>query len=560
MNDNNDLKANLDAENPAETTTDMQPEQPAENPAGQPSGTPVTPVAATGVPDQASPVVPAAAQPASTPAAAAQPAYTSVTAPPAAAQPAGNPVVTPAVGPDAQPQANYYVNQNAGLPTGAPVYNKAEQKAQLRREKQEAKARRKATREAQKQFALGEKGGSARGRSRWIALVATGVAACVIGAFLGGFIANRNLSPQINSLSSQVSSLDTQLKTALSTSGSSATSGSSDSSSDSNTTTSSGTAMSVADIAASASSSVVAINTSSSQETYFGTQTVEGAGSGVVVSADGYILTNNHVIDSSTATVVTMSDGTQYDATIVSTDSVTDLAIIKIDADNLDYLTFGDSTQLRVGDPVVAIGNPLGELQGTVTSGVISALNRSITVSNTTMSDVIQTDAAINSGNSGGALINQYGELIGINVAKTSEVGVEGIAFAIPSEVFEPIVQQMLETGTVQRPMLGITGADIAEDNSYGFPEGILITAVMDNSPASEAGLTTYDIITDVDGQGINTIEALNSYKADKSAGDTLELTVVRQGQEMTVQITLALMDGSGNSSSESSGSESSGN
>ncbi|NJP40736.1 PDZ domain-containing protein [Oscillospiraceae bacterium HV4-5-C5C] len=531
MDDNNDLKTNPEAEkptvnpaeNPAETITEKAAGSQADSQnsdlAGTSAGTASEDFNAAGT---AAPTTFTSAEPVNQPAA-----------------PVSNSTY--------QTQPNDYPDQNTSLPTGAPVYNKVEQKARLKQEKQEAKARRKATREAKKQIALGEKGGSGPSKPRWLGWVATGVAACLVGAFLGGFIADQKLSPEIEALNSQVSSLNTQLKTAISSSASS---------SDNSTTSSTGTAMSVADIAASASSSVVAINTSSSQETYFGTQTVEGAGSGVVVSSDGYILTNNHVIDSSTATVVTMSDGTQYDATIVSTDSVTDLAIIKIDADNLDYLTFGDSTQLRVGDPVVAIGNPLGELQGTVTSGVISALNRSITVSNTTMSDVIQTDAAINSGNSGGALINQYGQLIGINVAKTSEVGVEGIAFAIPSEVFEPIVQQMLETGTVQRPMLGITGTDISEDNSYGFPQGILVTAVMDNSPASEAGLTTYDIITDVDGQGINTIEALNSYKANKAAGDTLQLTVVRQGQEMTVEITLALMD---NSSSSSNGSNSSG-
>ena len=302
--------------------------------------------------------------------------------------------------------------------------------------------------------------------------------------------------------------------------------------------------MSVREIAAKAAPAVVAINTESLRQSFWGTQTIEGAGSGVLISKDGVIVTNNHVINSATETKVTLADGTSYPAKIIASDESSDLAVIKITADKaVPYLTFGDSTTLQVGDPVVAIGNPLGELQGTVTAGYISALHRDVMVEGQLMSNVMQTDAAINAGNSGGALLNSRGELIGINVAKFRQTGVEGIAFSIPSETVQPTIEQLQNNGHVRRLQIGLTGANVPAQNPYGLTPGILVTSVEPNGPAAAAGLQVRDIITAVNGKSVQSVQQLIAVRNRLKEGESMTLTVDRNGQSQEIQVTPSYPD-----------------
>ena len=299
--------------------------------------------------------------------------------------------------------------------------------------------------------------------------------------------------------------------------------------------------LSVREIAEKASPAVVAINVQSIRDSNFGQSLVEGAGSGVIISPDGYIVTNNHVIEGARQTRVRLADGQEYEATLIGSDPQSDLAVIKVEAEDLPYLNFGDSAELHVGDPVVAIGNPLGDLQGTVTAGVVSALHRDIRVENQTMYNIIQTDAAINRGNSGGALLNDRGELIGINVAKPLSAGVEGIAFAIPSETVQANTKQLIEHGSVQRPMIGITGSNIPEDNPYGLRPGVFVRSVFEGSPASKAGIEVRDIILEVNGEAVTSVEEINAIKNKLEVGDTMTLKIDRNGEELSVELVLEL-------------------
>lgn len=282
--------------------------------------------------------------------------------------------------------------------------------------------------------------------------------------------------------------------------------------------------------------------------------TATATGTGVVITENGYIVTNAHVIYDSEygageadSINVILSDQNSYEAEIVGYDTDCDLAVLKINAEDLTAAEFGDSDSLRLGESVIAIGNPLGfDLMNTVTGGMVSGLNRHITINDKAMT-LIQTDAAINSGNSGGPLINKCGQVIGINSSKMSstyysEASIEGIGFAIPSNEVSAIVDDIMKYGYVTgKPQIGISCQDVTETISsmYNIPMGVYVTAVSDDSAAEQAGLRTGDVITAVDGVEVRTSEELNAQKNLHSAGDKIEITFIRNGEEQTVDITL---------------------
>ena len=301
--------------------------------------------------------------------------------------------------------------------------------------------------------------------------------------------------------------------------------------------------------------SIVGVSISYNVSAFGMTQTAEATGSGVIISEDGYILTNNHVVSSSDssyyyqvskATKVTVSlynSDEKYEATIVGTDEQTDLAIIKIDADNLAPAELGDSDSIQVGEFVLAIGNPLG-LDTSVTSGIISALARDITTNDGTTYHVIQTDCAKNSGNSGGALVNSKGQVIGINTLKLSGTGIEGVGFAIPINDTIDIYEQLIEHGKVLRPYIGITGSDLSEATAkrYNLPVGIYVEAISETSNAAKSGLRKGDVITAINGETVTKMQELNDIKNKQKIGDTVTLTVYRSGETIDIKIELTEM------------------
>ena len=292
--------------------------------------------------------------------------------------------------------------------------------------------------------------------------------------------------------------------------------------------------------------STVGITTSITTN-YFGYQTTAAAaGSGFILTQDGYILTNYHVVESSSSIKVTTYDGTSYDAQLIGYDESNDIAVLKIDATDLTPVVLGDSDSVSVGDSVVAIGNPLGELTFSLTAGAISALDRPVTLSSGTTMNLMQTDCAINSGNSGGALFNMYGEVIGITNAKysssssSSEASIDNIGFAIPINQVRSIVESIIQNGYIIKPYIGVTVTDVSsESQSYGLPQGAAVRSVVEGSPAAEAGLQENDIITAANGDAITGSNDLVKLVKAASAGDTLELTVYRQGQTLTVTLTV---------------------
>lgn len=305
--------------------------------------------------------------------------------------------------------------------------------------------------------------------------------------------------------------------------------------------------MATTEIAKKVGPAVVGIRSTMQQQAgFFGSTTQSQAeGSGIILSEDGYIATNNHVVDGASAVSVILNTGTELEAKIVGTDEQTDLAVIKIEpTEQLTVATIGDSTNLEVGERVVAIGNPMGlEFFGSVTEGIVSAVNRKITVDNRTMS-LIQTDAAINSGNSGGALINRFGEVIGINSVKVSSEGVEGMGFAIPSSEAKPIISDLLQYGYVKgRPVIGISTREVTEymARAYSWPQGVQVMEVTSDS-AKSAGLQQGDIITEVEGEKITDSDKLNEIKNKHNPGDKLKMTVYKYatGRTETVEITLS--------------------
>ncbi len=282
-------------------------------------------------------------------------------------------------------------------------------------------------------------------------------------------------------------------------------------------------------------------------------QLAQAQGSGIIISKDGYILTNNHIINSSDSSsyyevskatkvyVYLYNDSTPYEAKIIGKDEQTDLAVIKVEKDNLTAAELGDSSSVKIGEFAMAIGNPLG-MQSSVTSGIISAVNRTVTGDDGTTYTLIQTDAAINSGNSGGALVNSEGKVIGINTLKLSGTGIEGMGFAIPINDTIDIYKQLIDHGKVLRPYIGIEGIDITDAmaEKYKLPVGIYIKGIQSSSPASLVDLKSGDVIVSVDGTSIRTMDELNKIKESKNIGDTLELEINRNGQTFKVNIKLA--------------------
>ena len=307
-----------------------------------------------------------------------------------------------------------------------------------------------------------------------------------------------------------------------------------------------GKALTASEIYAQNVNSTVGITTSITTN-YFGYQTTAAAaGSGFILTQDGYILTNYHVVEGSNTITVTAYDGTSYDAKLIGYDESNDIAVLKVDATDLVPVVLGDSDTLNVGDSVVAIGNPLGELTFSLTTGSVSALDRPVTFSTGTTMNLIQTDCAINSGNSGGALFNMYGEVIGITNAKysssssSSEASIDNIGFAIPIDQVRSIFESIIQNGYIVKPYIGVTISDVsAESQSYGLPEGAAIRSVTEDGPAAAAGLQTGDIVTAVNGEAISSSSDLKKHVQAASAGDEMELTIYRQGQTLTLNITI---------------------
>ena len=299
-----------------------------------------------------------------------------------------------------------------------------------------------------------------------------------------------------------------------------------------------------ADVYAQNVNSTVAITTSM-VSSYFGYNTVTGgSGSGFIITDDGYILTNYHVVEGAEKISVEMYSGEKYSAELIGYDDSNDIAVLKIDASDLTPVTIGDSDQTVVGEDVVAIGNPLGELHFSLTRGVVSALDRDVTFSGNMHLKLIQTDCAINSGNSGGALFNMYGEVIGITNAKASGGGfgatIDNIAFAIPVNTVVGIVEQIMTKGEISTPYIGIMVTSVSDDlHAYGIPEGAEVVSVNDDSPAKEAGLQEKDIIVEANGEAVTGNDDLVRIIRSCTPGDKVELTVYRQGKTLEVTVTV---------------------
>lgn len=267
-----------------------------------------------------------------------------------------------------------------------------------------------------------------------------------------------------------------------------------------------------------------------------------GSGSGIIISSDGYIITNSHVIEGASSIDVVLNSGDKYIASLVGYDSKTDLAVLKINATNLPAAELGKSADLKVGELAVAIGNPLGlEFQGSVTAGVISALNRTMEVEGRQYT-LVQTDAAINPGNSGGPLVNKYGQVIGINTVKISSSTAEGMGFAIPIDVALPIIEELIENGYVSgRPQIGIGIRDITQTMSmyYDLPVGVYVVSVSAGSGAEKAGIKAGDVVIKADGKTVTTADELNEVRDTHKVGEKMKLTLVRDGNTMDVNVTL---------------------
>ena len=307
-----------------------------------------------------------------------------------------------------------------------------------------------------------------------------------------------------------------------------------------------GKEMTAAEVYAANVNSTVGITTSITTNYWGFPTTSAAAGSGFILTEDGYILTNYHVVENSNSITVAMYNGDTYDATLIGYDESNDVAVLKVDAEGLSPVVLGDSDNLNVGDSVVAIGNPLGELTFSLTAGLVSAKDREVTLSNSLTMDLIQTDCAINSGNSGGALFNLYGEVIGITNAKysssssSSTASIDNIGFAIPIDQVRSIFESIITNGYIVKPYIGVTVSDVStESQSYGLPQGAAVRSVTENGPAAEAGLQENDIITTVNGEAITGSNDLVKLVKAASAGDTLELTVYRQGQTVTLTLTV---------------------
>lgn len=302
----------------------------------------------------------------------------------------------------------------------------------------------------------------------------------------------------------------------------------------------------IADVAG---KSVVGVTVRSVSNTVFGgTSTSDSEGSGIIYTADGYIVTNYHVIENAISNqsiskvyVTLPNSDEEIEASIIGVDSVTDIAVIKIQKEGLSAATFDDSNNLKVGELVVAIGNPLGrELAGSITVGYVSALNRTLT-SNGRTYKLLQTDAAINPGNSGGALVSSSGKVIGINTVKIGATDVEGIGFAIPSNIAKPIVDELIKNGKIVRPYIGISGISLDDNMAkrYNLVKGVYVAKIESSSAAYNSGIKVGDVIVKIDDKEITTIEELNEIKNSKNVGDTVKITVYRDGKNIEINVKL---------------------
>ena len=313
------------------------------------------------------------------------------------------------------------------------------------------------------------------------------------------------------------------------------------------TSVSSGEAMTPAQLYANYVDACVGISTQVTTNVYGYQVQGAAAGSGFVVTSDGYIVTNYHVIENATSITVNFVDGTSYDATLVGGEAENDVAVLKIEATGLHAVTLGDSDALVVGEPVYTIGNPLGELTWSLTDGLVSAKDRTVTTSEGETMNMLQTNTAINPGNSGGPLFNAYGEVIGITSAKlsnnssSSEATIEGLGFAIPINDVKDIITDLIEHGYVTgRPNLGILTTDVSSAATrYGVPAGSFVEAVLDGSCADNGGLQQGDIITAIDGTEAADTNTLKALLREHTAGDTVTLSVYRSGETIELQITL---------------------
>lgn len=300
--------------------------------------------------------------------------------------------------------------------------------------------------------------------------------------------------------------------------------------------------MTPAEVYAANVNSTVGITTSVTTNFWEFHTTSAAAGSGFILTDDGYIITNHHVIENSDSIIVSLYDGTTYEAELVGYDESNDIAVLKVEAEGLTPVVIGDSENLNVGDSVIAIGNPLGELTFSLTSGAVSALDREITLSNSITMELIQTDYAINSGNSGGALFNLYGEVIGIVNAKYSGSGggasIDNIGFAIPVNHVKDIIKSIIENGYITKPYIGVSVTDVSrETQSYGLPKGAAVRSVAEDGPAAAAGLKENDIITAINGEEISGSKALVDTVRDASVGDELIFTVYRKGESVELKV-----------------------
>ena len=303
-------------------------------------------------------------------------------------------------------------------------------------------------------------------------------------------------------------------------------------------------AMTPAEVYAKNVNSTVGITTTITTN-YWGQQsTAAASGSGFILSADGYILTNHHVIEDATSITVSLFSGESYAARLIGYDESKDIAVLKVEATGLTPVVLGNSDNLNVGDSVVAIGNPLGELTFSLTTGVISAKDRQVTLSSSVTMKLLQTDCAINSGNSGGPLFNLYGEVIGVTNAKysgssSSGASIDNIGFAIPMNSIWEIVESIIEKGYVSKPYIGVGIADVSEEaQKFGIPAGVAVQSVTKDAPAEKAGLKKNDVITAIDGKAMNSSEMV-AYVGEKEIGSTVTLTVYRQGTTLTITVTV---------------------
>ena len=297
--------------------------------------------------------------------------------------------------------------------------------------------------------------------------------------------------------------------------------------------------MSAADIYEQSVNAVVGVTTRTTTTNYWGYETPAAvAGTGFIISDDGYILTNYHVVENPESITITCYNGDTYDAELIGYDSSDDMAVLKVDADDLPFLTLDSADDLRVGDDVVAIGNPLGELTFSLTHGMVSALDREVTMSNGVRMTLIQTDCAINNGNSGGPLLNMYGEVVGITNGKYTGSAIDNVGFAVPISDIAASVRSIIDKGYIAKPYIGVTVSDVGEEAlSYGLPKGAAIKDVVDDGPADKAGLQANDIVTAVNGTEITGRRDIVSVVGAAQPGDTLTLTVYRQGESIDIDV-----------------------